>query len=130
MPGRGSTPDYKADFCIFVANRIPMTADPGTFRMHNTPSEQSEDHVDVMTEDVVPFQLIVWNDEVNTFDWVIKSLIEICGHTAEQAEQCALIIHFNGKYAVLQGDYQELRPKCDALLDRGITATLEETVDA
>lgn len=73
-------------------------------------------------------QIIVWNDEVNTFDWVIITLMEVCGHTQEQAEQCALIIHNNGKYAVKQGTFDELRPMCEAIIDRGINATIEEAV--
>ena len=77
-----------------------------------------------------PYSLIVWNDEVNTFDWVIQSLMEVCGHSQEQAEQCALIIHHNGKYAVKQGEFTDLRPMCEALLDRGISATLEEAVES
>ena len=83
---------------------------------------------DVLTDTTDPYQLVVWNDDVNTFEWVIETLIEICGHTYEQAEQCAYIIHFNGKYAVKEGTYEELRPKCEAILDRGISATLEVTV--
>lgn len=74
-----------------------------------------------------PYQLVVWNDDVNTFEWVIETLMEVCGHTHEQAEQCAYIIHFSGKYAVKNGDYDDLRPMCDAILDRGINATLEVT---
>ncbi len=77
----------------------------------------------VVTEE--PFQLIVWNDEVNTFEWVIETLEQVCGHTHEQAEQCAYIIHFKGKYAVKQGGYDELKPQCDAITDRGIGATIE-----
>lgn len=80
---------------------------------------------EVLTETVHPYELIVWNDDVNTFEWVIETLVEICGHTYEQAEQCAYIIHFNGKYAVKKGAYEELRPKCDAILERGINATIE-----
>lgn len=78
---------------------------------------------DVLTED--PCTLVVWNDEVNTFEWVIDTLMEICGHTHEQAEQCAYIIHFSGKYGVKKGSYDELKPKCDAITDRGIGATVE-----
>ncbi|MCX8020494.1 MAG: ATP-dependent Clp protease adaptor ClpS [Chitinophagaceae bacterium] len=74
-----------------------------------------------------PCQLIVWNDDVNTFDWVIETLVEVCGHTYEQAEQCAWIIHTKGKYAVKQGSYEELKPMCDAITERGIQATLEVT---
>jgi ATP-dependent Clp protease adaptor protein ClpS len=84
--------------------------------------------VEVATKVVDPFQLIVWNDDVNTFEWVIETLIEVCGHSYEQAEQCAYIIHFKGKYAVKEGSYENLRPKCDAILDRGISATIEVTV--
>jgi len=73
-------------------------------------------------------QLIVWNDEVNTFEWVIETLIDICGHTPEQAEQCALIIHSQGKYAVKYGSYDVLKPLCDAITERGINATVEVTV--
>ena len=71
------------------------------------------------------WKLIVWNDEVNTFDWVIQALMEICGHTQEQAEQCALIIHHKGSYAVLEGEYEKLHQQCLQILDRGINATVE-----
>jgi ATP-dependent Clp protease adaptor protein ClpS len=56
---------------------------------------------------------------------VIETLIKICGHSAEQAEQCALFIHTQGKYAVKKGDYDTLKPMCDAITERGIGATLE-----
>ncbi|MBA2499034.1 MAG: ATP-dependent Clp protease adaptor ClpS [Chitinophagaceae bacterium] len=82
-----------------------------------------ETDTDVLTED--PCTLIVWNDEVNTFEWVINTLMEICGHSHEQAEQCAYIIHFSGKYGVKQGSYDELKPMCNAITDRGIGATVE-----
>ncbi len=72
-----------------------------------------------------PLSLIVWNDEVNTFDWVIESLIVVCGHTSEQAEQCAWIIHHKGKYAVKKGTEKVLKPMREALVDRGIGATVE-----
>lgn len=69
--------------------------------------------------------LIVWNDEVNTFEWVIETLIKVCGHSAEQAEQCAMFIHSKGKYAVKKSEYEVLKPMCDAITDRGIGATIE-----
>ena len=81
--------------------------------------------VDVLTETEDPFSLIVWNDEVNTFEWVIETLMEVCGHSQEQAEQCAMLIHTKGKYAVKRGSYDELKPQCDAITDRGIGATIE-----
>jgi ATP-dependent Clp protease adaptor protein ClpS len=81
--------------------------------------------VDILTDLEKPYQIIVWNDEVNTFEWVIVTLMEVCGHTEEQAEQCALLIHTQGKYAVKNGSFKELKPKCEAITDRGIGATIE-----
>ena len=69
--------------------------------------------------------LIVWNDDVNTFDHVIDSLVEICNHYPEQAEQCALIIHHKGKCGVKKGSFDFLRPQAEALIDRGIQATID-----
>ncbi|HEX7903554.1 MAG TPA: ATP-dependent Clp protease adaptor ClpS [Chitinophagaceae bacterium] len=83
---------------------------------------------DVLTSVEEPYNLVIWNDEVNTFEWVIETLIEVCGHSHEQAEQCAYIIHFQGKYAVKQGGYDDLKPMCDAITDRGIGATIEVMV--
>jgi ATP-dependent Clp protease adaptor protein ClpS len=89
---------------------------------------------DVITGELIDqvhtFNLIVWNDEVNTFDWVIETLVEVCGHTYEQAEQCAFIIHFHGKYAVKKGDYETLNPMREAITNRGINATIEEIVES
>jgi ATP-dependent Clp protease adaptor protein ClpS len=69
--------------------------------------------------------LIIYNDDVNTFDHVIESLIKICKHTAEQAEQCTIIIHYKGKCQVKRGTYERLEPMCTALLERGISAEIE-----
>jgi ATP-dependent Clp protease adaptor protein ClpS len=80
---------------------------------------------ELLTDVEDPFHLIVWNDEVNTFEWVIESLMEVCQHSHEQAEQCAYIIHYKGKYSVKQGNYEDLKPMCDAITERGIGATLE-----
>ena len=80
---------------------------------------------DTVTEISQGYSLIVWNDEVNTFEWVIETLIKICKHTEEQAEQCAMLIHTQGKYAVKKGEYEVLKPMCDAITDRGIGATIE-----
>lgn len=81
---------------------------------------------DVMINNDRGCQLIVWNDEVNSFDWVITTLVEVCGHTVEQAEQCAMIIHTKGKYSVKEGSYEDLKPMCDSITERGIGATVEE----
>lgn len=90
-------------------------------------STRQQEETDILTLTEDPCQLIVWNDEVNTFEWVIETLMEVCGHSHEQAEQCAYIIHFQGKYAVKNGIYDDLKPMCDAITERGINATVEVT---
>lgn len=85
--------------------------------------EESQEDLDLLIE--TSHKIIVWNDDINTFDWVIESLIDICSHSRTQAEQCALIIHHAGKYAVKQGDFETLRPQAEALIERGINATIE-----
>lgn len=69
--------------------------------------------------------LVVHNDDVNTFDHVIESLMDVCHHSPEQAEQCSLIIHFKGKSSVEHGDFDKLHPMKTALNDRGLEATIE-----
>ncbi|HVV06730.1 MAG TPA: ATP-dependent Clp protease adaptor ClpS [Puia sp.] len=97
------------------------------YQLHDPrPIQYEEQDTDVLTIPDDPFSLIVWNDEVNTFEWVIQTLMEVCGHSLEQAEQCAMIIHTKGKYAVKRGSYDELKPQCDAITERGIGATIEE----
>lgn len=70
------------------------------------------------------YEIILFNDDVNTFDWVIESLMEICEHSPEQAEQCSLIVHYKGQCAVKTGTYDELEPQCTALLERGLSAEI------
>lgn len=80
---------------------------------------------EILTDVDTGYSLVVHNDEVNTFDWVIECLMTVCGHTEQQAEQCALFIHYKGKYAVKHGTETELIPLKEALLDRLLTATIE-----
>lgn len=91
------------------------------------PFESEE--ADTLTDIQTPFQLIVWNDDINTFEWVIETLIKVCSHTPEQAEQSAMIVHFKGKCAVKNGEYDFLKPMCEAITDRGIGATIESLVE-
>ena len=74
------------------------------------------------------YNLIVWNDDVNTFQWVIETLIDYCEMDFIQAEQCSLIIHNTGKCAVYKADYEILKTKKEDIIDRGINATIEELV--
>lgn len=69
--------------------------------------------------------LIVLNDDFNTFDHVTNTLIRVCKHTQEQAEQCTLIIHYKGKCSVKKGTFEELKPMCDAIHDVGIGAEIK-----
>ena len=85
----------------------------------------SHEDIDTLTLEDEGCSLIVWNDEVNTFEWVIETLIEVCGHSPEQAEQCSYLIHYKGKCAVKKGSYDTLKPMCDAITERGIGATVE-----
>lgn len=69
-------------------------------------------------------EIVLFNDEVNTFDHVIDTLIYACEHTPEQAEQCSLIVHYNGKCTVKTGPYEELEPRCSKLLQAGLSAEI------
>ena len=90
------------------------------------PVYKEQELVDVMevieTTDLM--DLVVFNDDVNTFDHVIKTLIRVCKHTNEQAEQCTLIIHYKGKCTVKNGTFDFLRPFRDAICDVGIDAKI------
>lgn len=69
--------------------------------------------------------IIVYNDDVNTFDWVIECFMDICGHTFEQSEQLAVLIHYKGKAMVKKGQFDQLKPIKDALVDRGLSAVIQ-----
>ncbi|WP_339700403.1 ATP-dependent Clp protease adaptor ClpS [uncultured Marixanthomonas sp.] len=70
-------------------------------------------------------QIVLFNDEVNTFDHVINMLIYACDHTPEQAEQCAIIVHYKGKCTVKSGAYPDLEPRCTKLLEAGLSAEIQ-----
>jgi ATP-dependent Clp protease adaptor protein ClpS len=72
-----------------------------------------------------PALLVVYNDDVNTFDWVIQCLMEVCNHSFEQSEQLSLLIHFKGKATVKTAPFDDLRPMKDALVERGLSAVIE-----
>lgn len=69
-------------------------------------------------------EIVLFNDDVNTFDHVIDTLIRVCDHTPEQAEQCSIIVHYNGKCTVKTGEYDKLKPQCTQLLEAGLSAEL------
>ena len=74
-------------------------------------------------------KLVVFNDDFNTFDWVIQCFMQVCNHTYEQAEQLSLIVHFKGKATVKTAAFDVLKPMKDALIDRGLSAVIESLVE-
>ncbi len=75
-------------------------------------------------ETVKQNEIVLFNDDVNTFDHVIDTLIDVCDHTPEQAEQCSLIVHYKGKCTVKTGEYDDLKPRCTRLLQAGLSAEI------
>ena len=69
-------------------------------------------------------EIVLFNDDVNTFEHVIDTLVNVCEHTPEQAEQCSLIVHYNGKCTVKTGEYNDLKPRCTRLLQAGLSAEI------
>lgn len=90
-----------------------------------TPEELTE--VDELIKELIKptNAIILWNDDHNSFDHVIRCLQKYCKQGSEQAEQCAMIVHSNGKCDIKHGSYKELKPICEALTDNGLSATIE-----
>lgn len=86
---------------------------------------KTQEDVDLLEAVDESYQVVLYNDDVNTFDWVIECLIEICGHDAIQAEQCAMLVHFKGKAIVKSGELTEMQDICTALCDRDLSAVVE-----
>ncbi len=79
----------------------------------------------LLAEDTVKqSEIVLFNDEVNTFDHVIATLMAVCEHSPEQAEQCSLIVHYNGKCTVKTGALDDLKPRCSGLLQAGLSAEI------
>lgn len=89
--------------------------------MHKEKSNPIQ-NTDEVTEDLK--ELILYNDDVNTFDFVIETLVEVCQHDPLQAEQCAMVVHFNGKCSVKSGSFNELKPRKDMMMDRKLTVSI------
>jgi ATP-dependent Clp protease adaptor protein ClpS len=69
--------------------------------------------------------LILHNDDVNSFDFVIETLVDVCSHNPLQAEQCAYIVHHIGKCGIKKGSFTDLKPMCETLLSKGLSATID-----
>lgn len=86
--------------------------------------EKIQEEVDVLEKEVNQHEIVLFNDDVNTFDHVIESLIDVCEHTLEQAEQCSILVHYKGKCTVKTGEYKDLKPRCTKLQQLGLSAEL------
>ncbi|MDJ0644928.1 MAG: ATP-dependent Clp protease adaptor ClpS [Flavobacteriaceae bacterium] len=86
--------------------------------------EKLQEDFDVLEQEVHQHEIILFNDDVHTFDFVIDSLIDVCDHTPEQAEQCTYLVHYKGKCTVKTGEYDELKPRCTRLLNLGLSAEI------
>ncbi len=86
--------------------------------------EKIQEDLDVLVQETSKHEIILYNDDVNTFDFVIDSLIDVCDHTLEQAEQCTILVHYKGKCAVKTGEYKDLEPRCSRLLELGLSAEI------
>jgi ATP-dependent Clp protease adaptor protein ClpS len=90
-----------------------------------SPSEKTIEKLQSKTEIKNNHQIVLFNDEVNTFDFVIEALMNTCEHSIEQAEQCAMITHYKGKCGVKTGSMKELKPRCNKLLELGLSASIK-----
>lgn len=86
--------------------------------------EKIQEEFDVLELRANEHQIVLFNDDIHSFDYVIDSLIEVCEHTIEQAEQCTYLVHFKGKCTVKTGELKELKPRCSKLLELGLSAKL------
>ncbi|WP_298392584.1 ATP-dependent Clp protease adaptor ClpS [Flavobacterium sp.] len=86
--------------------------------------EKTKEDVSVLEQVGVNNEIVLYNDDVNTFDHVIDTLVRVCEHTAEQAEQCAILVHYKGQCTVKTGAFNELKPQCTQLLEAGLSAEI------
>ena len=77
------------------------------------------------TDDVYQGTLVLHNDDINTFDYVMNTLVEVCNHSVTQAEQCATITHYKGKCEVKKGIFEELIPIKKKLAEKGLLVTID-----
>ncbi len=86
---------------------------------------KTQENTEVLEQVSTSHEIILYNDDVNTFDHVIDTLIRVCNHDELQAEQCAILVHYTGKCGVKTGSYDELKPQCSLLLEAGLSAEIQ-----
>ncbi len=87
--------------------------------------KDTEIDIESKINDGFKHEIILYNDDVNTFEYVINILVKVCKHSLEQAEQCSYIVHYSGKCSVKSGTIDQLKPICSRLLDAGLTAEIK-----
>jgi len=86
--------------------------------------EKIQEEVDILEKETNKYEIVLHNDDVNTFDFVIDALIDVCEHTLIQAEQCTILVHYKGKASVKSGEITKLKPICTQLLNLGLSAEI------
>ncbi|MDO6738506.1 ATP-dependent Clp protease adaptor ClpS [Wenyingzhuangia sp. 2_MG-2023] len=86
--------------------------------------EKTLESLDILEQLIKEYEIVLYNDDVNTFEYVIDALIDVCDHDPIQAEQCTMLVHYKGKCAVKTGSYEELEPRCSKLLELGLSAEI------
>jgi ATP-dependent Clp protease adaptor protein ClpS len=92
--------------------------------MKMSTTEKVQEEILVEEQIGINNEIVLYNDDVNTFDHVIDTLIRVCNHIPEQAEQCAILVHYKGKCTVKTGSFDELKPQCTQLLEAGLSAEI------
>ena len=93
--------------------------------LSGSPKEKEDEDILLLEDEAEESKVVLYNDDVNSFDWVIECLVEICEHDYLQAEQCALLVHFKGKAIVKSGSQEKMKSICQALCDRDLSAIIE-----
>ena len=93
-------------------------------KSYDKPQREYDEDVALLEKEDEVYKIVLWNDDVNTFDDVIEALVEICKHTLEQAEQCTMLVHYKGKCTVKTGSLEELKPMHEKLLSRSLTSEI------
>jgi len=87
--------------------------------------EKTQESIEVLEQLIKDYEIVIFNDDVNTFDFVIDALIDVCEHEPLQAEQCTMLIHYKGKCVVKTGAFDDLKPRCSKLLELGLSAEIQ-----
>lgn len=90
-----------------------------------SPELLEQEIIEVVLKEEATKALLLYNDDVNTFEFVTESLIKVCEHDVLQAEQCTYLVHYTGKCVVKNGTFKKLKPLCEALLEKGLSAKIE-----